>query len=270
VITFPLSCVLILVFAIECKRVSFKTSYFGAHFAPPVPVDFLSHINRKLVAVIFAICANQLLEIVNNAFMGTSSSNEGVVLVYLQQIVQVLIVGFRYYPIVSAVYIDTLLSMTLGTVYTWIEFPMTIIEQGLCKPRFYSDRRVTNVTSPKELLDYYGTGSFLVSIELCADIPRYLCLSYICIRLAKTLYRKFRYRSVLSLAVTELTQEEKSLLSVAQDNSVEIRYVRNLFRSKQKNVARRWFYEWRDDFHFSSRVLSVYSSIFVLLYLFLI
>ena len=89
-ITFPLSCVLILVFAVECKRISFKTHYFNGRFAPPVPIDFLSHINRKLVAVIFAICANQLLEIVNDTLMGSSSTDQGVVLVYLQQIVQVL------------------------------------------------------------------------------------------------------------------------------------------------------------------------------------
>ena len=107
-------------------------------------------------------------------------------------------------------------------------------------------------------------------MELCADIPRYLCLSYICIRLAKTLYRKVRYRSVASLELADSNQEEKSLLNVVQDNSVEMRYVRNLFRSKRNNVSRRWFYEWRDDFHFSSRVVSVYSSIFLLLYLFLI
>ena len=269
-ITFPLSCVLILAFAIECKRISFKTHYLDGRFAPPVPVDFLSHINRKLVAVIFAICANQLLEIVNDTFMGSSSTDQGVVLVYLQQIVQVLVVGFRYYPILSAVYIDSLLSIALGTLYTWIEFTMTIVEQGLCQPRFYSDGRVTNMTTTEQLLDYYGTGSFLVVMELCADIPRYLCLSYICIRLTKTLYRKVRYRSVVSLELADLNQEEKSLLSVVQDNSVEMRYVRNLFRSKRKNVAQRWFYEWRNDFHFSSRVLSVYSSIFLLLYLFLI
>jgi hypothetical protein len=72
-----------------------------------------------------------------------------------------------------------------------------------------------------------------------------------------------------------LTPEEYNLLIISQPNSVEMLYVKNLFRSPDQRprsqvlVARlipKFIYEWRDDFQFSARILCIYSSVFLLLF----
>jgi hypothetical protein len=272
-IMFPISCLLVLIFAMEYKRVSFMSQHCRGHFAPPVPVDFLTHKNHKLVAVIFAVCANQLFEIVNETFQDSGSVDQGVILVFLQQIFKVLLIGFRYYPILTSIYIDTWSSLILGTFYIWLEFPISIIEQDMCQSKYYSSEQPDNYTNESHtrvLLDYYGTGSFLVNIDLCTDIPRYFCMAFISIRLPMKVFDKLWNSSNIVSNTKELTTEAKTLLSTLHVNSVEMIYLRNLTGSRKNDTAKGWIYEWRHDFRYSSRVLSVYSSIFLFLYFVLI
>ncbi|CAF3682348.1 unnamed protein product [Adineta steineri] len=266
-IMFPMSCLLIFIFAFEYKRILFGAKQYSDCYFLPVPIDFFTNINRTFVAVTFAIAANELLEIANEAFSDTYSFNNGIVLVYLQQIFKVLLMGFRYYPILAAVCIDSKLSLLLGTFYSWIELPMTILEQGLCQPRYYENAQKINDTYLNFLFEYYGTGSFLLIIDLLTDIPRYACLSYIIIELSRRIGKKFLYE----IKTDYLTQEEKVLLNALQVNSVEMMYLRNLFQSNKRVVkSNQWIYEWRNDFRFSSRILCLYSLIFLFLYFFLI
>ena len=75
VITFPAACLLIVIFSITTKRVSFRRGkgcygYIGL----PIPLDFFTHVNRTFAAVIFSISADELLEIANRAVSGTQST----------------------------------------------------------------------------------------------------------------------------------------------------------------------------------------------------
>jgi hypothetical protein len=73
----------------------------------------------------------------------------------------------------------------------------------------------------------------------------------------------------------KLTREQRIFFRISRPNSVEMLYVRNLLRSADQRPRSQalWarlipkkIYEWRDDFRFSTRVLCIYSSIFLLLY----
>ncbi len=73
----------------------------------------------------------------------------------------------------------------------------------------------------------------------------------------------------------KLTREQQTFFYICRSDSVEMLYVKNLFRSaehrprSQALLARlipTKVYEWRDDFRFSTRVLCIYSSIALLLY----
>ncbi|CAM4805220.1 unnamed protein product [Rotaria magnacalcarata] len=278
-ILFPISCLLIVIFALEHRRVSCMINLWHGHFASPVPLDFFTHSDRKFVAVTFAICANELLEIINQTLNGSTPPEHGIILIYLQRILQVLAMGFRYYPILVAVNRNSSFSLTLGTLYIWLEFPVTIIQQGLCQSKYYSTMENMNRSSTELLLRYYGTGSFLVIIELVTDIPGYFCFAYISVKLPILLFDKICRRRIQVPYSKILTREEQALIKVTQTNSVEMVYVRNLslthkHRSNQNNIFARFIpkmiYEWRDDFRFSSRVLCIYSSIFLLLYFTLI
>jgi hypothetical protein len=58
--------------------------------------------------------------------------------VYLLQIVKVLVIAVRFYPILSAVYINSILTLTCATLYAWLDFSISIINQNLCQNDFYT------------------------------------------------------------------------------------------------------------------------------------
>ncbi|CAF3538329.1 unnamed protein product [Rotaria sp. Silwood1] len=286
VLVFPVSCFIIVICIVITKRTSLLRNKCHGYVAPPIPVDFLSHIDRKFAAIIFAICADELFGIVRNFFNNYSSSNkEGIILQYLDRVLEVLIIGFRYYPLLATVYLDTISALICGTIYAWLNYSITIINQAMCTSDYYitfEDYNTTNNgSSLTEKLKYYGTGSQLLILQLCIDIPRLLCLSYVCIKLPTLLIGKIYERlKENSLSQEEqmmltVTREERVLLRASQTNSSEMLYVRNLFRSTDQRprtchllgrLIPKFIYEWRDDFYFSTRVLCVYSSILLLLF----
>ncbi len=287
VVTFPFACVLIIVCTVVTKRLSLMRDKCHGYIAPAIPIDFLSHIDRKFAAVVFAITADELLEIVQD-ITGTSSSKDlGVLVRFLRRLLQVLIMGCRFYPILASVHLNTKITLTCATLYAWLDYSFTIVTQGMCTPDFYPDYETylletqkDNQSSIRTKLDYYGTGPNLIAIQLCADIPRYLCLAYVSIKLPAMLVKLLYGEHKKDLSdekkmLLSVTKEERILLEISQPNSVEMLYVRNLFRSADKRprshalIARlipKFIYEWRDDFQFSSRILCVYSSVFLLLY----
>ncbi|CAF1285796.1 unnamed protein product [Rotaria sordida] len=166
----------------------------------------------------------------------------------------------------AAVYIDTIFTLTCATIYTWLYFVITVLHQGYCPNSYYpteSDYQATNSSFDIiKYLSYYGTGSNLIAIQLCIDIPRYLCLAYVSIRLPMMVINKIRqYRCNKERYELKHTQEEQAFFIAVQPYSVETLYVRNLFRSANIRSPSRSFiarlvpksiYEWRDDFRFSS------------------
>ena len=203
-------------------------------------------------------------------------------MVYLLQITKVFVIGVRYYPELAAVYIDSLLTLTCASVYAWLDFSLSIVYKSLCQSDFYLSKdnfAETNGTDLIELFDYYGTGANLMLIQLMTDIPRMLCWSYIVVKLPALLlqkiYTRIKRRNERVNHPFHLTREEKILLHSSAVHSVEISYVRNLFRPKDHRSKSRLFlarliptfvYQWRDDFRFSARVLCIYSSVILILF----
>ncbi|CAF2625495.1 unnamed protein product [Rotaria sp. Silwood2] len=282
VVTFPVACLLVIICIVVTKRISFMRNKCYGYGAPPVPLDFLSHLDRKFAAVIFAIIADELFEIVQQ-LGGSSGPKEGILVTFLLRIFQVLIMGFRFYPILSSVYINSIVTLLCATIYAWLDYSFTIVTQGMCYPSYYPtyDDYLQNSTDINDKLDYYGAGSALIAIEVCSNIPRYLCLAYVSVKLPVMLVEKIYNQRKKNLTEEnkmemQLTREGKLLLTVSHPDSTEMLYVRNLFRSANQRprsqvlfarLIPKFIYEWRDDFQFSSRILCVYASIFFLLFL---
>jgi hypothetical protein len=285
--TFPFACVLIIICVVVSKRKSFMPDKCHGYIAPAIPIDFLSHIDRKFAAVVFAVTADELLDIVRSISGDPTTQQLGVLVSFLRRLLQVLIMGCRFYPILACVHINSKITLACATLYAWLDYSFTIVTQGLCTPDFYpnydtfiSEGGNGNESAIRTKLDYYGTGPSLIAIQLVADIPRFACLAYISIKLPAMLIGKFYGERKKNLTIEKkmllsVTKEENILLSICQPNSVEMLYVRNLFRSPDQRprshaffarLIPRFIYEWRDDFRFSSRVLCIYSSIFLLLY----
>jgi len=282
VITFPVACLLIIIFIIRTKRTSLMSDKCYGYGAPPIPVDFISDIDRKFAAVIFAICADELLSIIQEVISGNSTTGNGVIVSYLIRLFQVVIMGFRYYPFLAAVYINSILTLSCATIYAWLDYSITIIDQGMCQSDYYPTYKdyLDNSSSITDMFDYYGTGPNLIIIQLCTDIPRYLCLAYINVKLPILLIKKIFNRLKKNVSpekrmLMKLTREQRRFFYIIRPNSVEMLYVKNLFRSADKRprsqalfarLIPKKIYEWRDDFRFSTRIVCVYSSIFLLLY----
>ena len=282
VITFPVACCLILIVIIKTKRASLLPNVCYGYGAPPIPIDFLSHVDRKFAAVIFAVVADELLNIMQSILDGSASKGEGIIITYLLRIRDVLIMGFRYYALLVAVYLNSILTLLCATIYAWLDYSITIFNQGKCETDFYPtfNEYKENLTNIVNMFDYYGTNSNLIVIQLCTNIPRFLCLSYISVKLPMLLIRKISRKFKKNISIEErllltLTREQRLFFRISQPNSIEMLYVKNLFHSinhrpqSQTLFARiipKRIYEWRDDFRFSTRIVCVYSSIFLLLY----
>ena len=184
-------------------------------------------------------------------------------------------IGVRRYPTLAAIYIDTPLSLICGLLYTWLDFIITILLHGFCLNDFYpTDKNYDEITGNSRIsryLKYYGTGPKLIAIQLLMDIPLYLFLSYVSVKLLMLTIKRLRHRHRGGLA---LNRDQKELLYSSLPHSIESRYVRNLLGmdpslNKPRNRLLKlipFLYEWRTDYGFSTRIVSVYAAIFLLLY----
>ena len=79
IFTFPIACLLILLFMIITKRISsLHKRYCKGYFGVVIPLDFFGHVKRTLAAVIFAVFADELLDIANELLAGgRKSTNQG-------------------------------------------------------------------------------------------------------------------------------------------------------------------------------------------------
>lgn len=77
IITFPLACLLIIIFAIMTKRNrSHRNILCRGYGALPMPVDFFAHIKRTFAAVVFAIYADELLDIARELISSSEKTSE--------------------------------------------------------------------------------------------------------------------------------------------------------------------------------------------------
>ncbi|CAF0879327.1 unnamed protein product [Didymodactylos carnosus] len=183
----------------------------------------------------------------------------GVIVKYLIRILQVLVIGFRYYPILAVIHMNTIVALFLATMYSWLDFSASVVDQSLCSNYYptenlYEETQGSSTNDIKSLLAYYGTGSNLIVIDACIDIPRFICLAHISIKLPEL--------------------EGRQLLSYMK-HSIEARYVRYLFLPVEKRpesktlfsrIIPKIVYTIREDFHYSSRVLSAYASALMLIF----
>lgn len=166
---------------------------------------------------------------------GNTREVEGVILVYLLRVADVIIIALRYYPILIAVQSKTICILLCTTLYVWLDFSLTIVDQGMCDTDYYPIIKSLNQSSQLEtVFSYFGTGSTLLIIELCTDIPRYLCLTYLSIKFPVMPIKKIRDRNSFKM---QFTREERILFRISQSDSTEMIYLRNLLTPTDKRPA---------------------------------
>lgn len=76
-LTFPIACCLILIFIVFSKRSSCMPGKCKGYIAPVLPLDFYIHVKRKFAAVVFAVIADDLLDVVTEVITGNTSTDQG-------------------------------------------------------------------------------------------------------------------------------------------------------------------------------------------------
>ena len=76
-LTFPIACLIVLIFIMFSKRASCMRQKLKGYVAPVIPIDFYMHVKRKFAAVVFAIIADELLDIVTQVINGDTSEGDG-------------------------------------------------------------------------------------------------------------------------------------------------------------------------------------------------
>ncbi|CAF4545717.1 unnamed protein product [Rotaria socialis] len=112
-------------------------SFLDGYDGMPMLVDFLSHVDRKFAAFVFAVCADELLNIMQSTVYGSAKE---------------------------------VLTLSFATIYDWLDYSISIITQGMCEPDFYptDDHRF-----PTRVISVYTSVSLLlyqVVIQLCAKV----------------------------------------------------------------------------------------------------
>ncbi|CAF0919092.1 unnamed protein product [Didymodactylos carnosus] len=197
---------------------------------------------------------------------------ESVIVKYLLQILKVLLIGVHYYPLLSAIYINSTPALILGSLYAWLDYITQIINQGMCDNLYPTQSEYNNsllkrksriIAGIDDLLEYYGAGKRLIAIDLCLDIPRYLCMAYVCIGLPLLLFKK--------LCRKRNDANEDQLMQ----DTLEGQYVKNLLlpenkRPKSQSILSRIIptkvYAFNDNFRYPSRVICVYAAVWMLLF----
>ena len=195
--------------------------------------------------------------------------------VYLLQIVKVILIGFRCYPILVAVYLNDPIALFCSSFYAWLDFCITIYYNSICRNTYYpiTEAFLSDISAEERIeryFKYYGTGPKIILLQLVVDIPRYFCLAYVSVKLPVLFVKRMRHRHRKTMYST---REQRMLLNASSPDSIETRYVKNLLGYGDSNLSNpkftryfQWLYKWRNDFRFSARVLSVYASIFLVLY----
>jgi hypothetical protein len=76
-LTFPLACFLTLLFICLNKRASCLRLKLKGFIGPVIPLDFYIHIQRTFAVVVFAVVADEILDIINQVINGNTSNGEG-------------------------------------------------------------------------------------------------------------------------------------------------------------------------------------------------
>jgi hypothetical protein len=220
-------------------------------------------------------------------------------------IFEVLVIGMRYYPLIGIMDSNSILCISLASLYMWTDVIYNIAMTGLCEGLKLN----VSLDLLKDLRKIFGVGfislqsntndtidtNYLFSTSrivysLVKSLPHFFCLSYVTIRFTATLYfmiyQRFNKNSTslivkhrnFNLIYSKIQNKSES------SSNFDIRYVRNLFNKTKKpkpwiisiektnkiiasikNKSKSFIYN-DDYFRFSTRIVCTFTVCFTLLY----
>ena len=136
---------LILFYAFLYKRNACCVKCFFSRPGLPLVISPFKKYNRLSNAFLYCIMAFQVVQIVDNIFeenfialLTKDIKDPTGILKFLLRIVEVFIIGLRYYPLLVAFYSNTFMIYLTSALYMMIDLAMTVFTQGLYCSLYYT------------------------------------------------------------------------------------------------------------------------------------
>ncbi|CAF4179026.1 unnamed protein product, partial [Adineta steineri] len=263
----PFALLLILIFSYLTKR---KNSCLNISLISPIEPFRIE--NRFITTTVFGILTYEVLKIFEELlFRLDQTFIHGVLIELLVRIGTIILVGFRYYPILASLHLHNVIARFLACLYIIGDVRYTIIREGSCMGFLLYSRQYTAFEEAKLRLEL---GTWFMIYGLIKYTPHFFFLSY----LTAELFVRFAYDSIYVPIKTK-----KSIWAMSDDETNESKmakfYVTKLFQHKilMKNNTNRncqqyfqkflkFIFQWQDDIYCTTMVICTYTVASIFLY----
>ncbi|CAF4174761.1 unnamed protein product, partial [Adineta steineri] len=267
IICAPFALLLILIFSYLIKR---RNSCLNISLISPIEPFRIE--NRFVTATVFGILTYEVLKIFEElVFRLDQTFIHGVLIEVLARIGTIILVGFRYYPILASLHLHNVIARFLACLYMIGDVGYTIIREGSCMGFLLYSKQYTAFEEAKLRLEL---GTWFMIYGLIKYTPYFFFLSY----LTAELFVRFAYDSIYVPI-----KMKKSIWKMSDDETNESKmakfYVTKLFRHTiiMKNNTNRncqqyfrkflkFIFQWQDDIYCTTMVICTYTVASIFLY----
>jgi hypothetical protein len=275
----PISLVLILIYILLFKRrIFWRNKFRYRNVGLPMIVSCFNKTERLYTCLVYGLISLNVFEIIKSNLEGNSNYSKLVhlndytgILRILFNIVEIMIIGLRYYPLLVANRVDSLLINFTSVLSILIDFLANIYKYGQCESISSEDVTIYQV---ENYIVYYIIYKFLFalpftiisSILLIEQIYKTICSVIDCIK-----FRNISSREDDSFCckLFDLKDDNEFIYS-----EYDYKYVNSLlsnkYQSNNKNIIKKYIYDWDTNFKFTSRFLNTITVAMITLYYFFI
>jgi hypothetical protein len=232
ILTTPFAAFLLIIFIFLYKRrVLCVNKCSWKHIGLPMIVSLWNKTDRTLTGIVYGRIAYEVFRIVQNLFQPDSSSiitlpepDPTGLFKLLMRIIEVILIGLRYYPVLVAFRAKSCLIYFLTAIYMWVDLADTIYQQGKCESFAYESE---DLEADKNIIFYW------IAYKVLNVVPTVFLATYIAVNLT--------YRALVSVKRIFKRNGRKPacmLCNINDDYEIiyshsDILYVLNLFHNQE-------------------------------------
>ncbi|CAF3157984.1 unnamed protein product, partial [Rotaria sp. Silwood2] len=289
----PFALSLVIIFSWSIKRDKQRSNICYGRPGLLSPIKPFHTENRFITAAVFGIIFYAIVKIFEELFFGSYELlNRGVLIELMIRLGTSIIVGLRYYPVLASLQLRNIIVRFFACVYVLGDIGYTIIREGSCMGFIPLSGSYSVLEEAKLRMEL---GSWFIIYGFIKNAPHFLFLAYIaaelCVRFVyDSIYIPLKEKqSIWSAFISPLDELEKakyyiakllrrryssSSLIINQQNTMTNNQNDKEHKSKQQNVNKQssikkfleFFYNWDDDFRYTTIATCTYTVAFVFLY----
>ena len=275
----PISLVLILIYIFLFKRRIFLRNKFRyRNIGLPMIVSCFNKTERLYTCLVYGLISLNVFEIIKSTLEGNSNYNKLVklndptaILRILFNIIEIMIIGLRYYPLLVANRVNSFLVNFTSVLSILIDFLVNIYKYGQCQSISNED---VDIRQAKHYIIYF------IIYKLLFALPFTIISSFLLIeQIYKTIFSIIDYVKFRNISSSQTDSFCCKLFDLKDDNEIfyseyDLNYVSCLLSNKKesndKKFLNKYIYDWDQNFKFTSRFLNTITVAIITLYYFVI